>query len=121
LQVAKEQGEIMGTTALPQSVNYSQGHLETADTTGPDWARMAVGGALLTGAILLLSGKRRAGLVVSAAATALTLLDEEDTLRRWWNALPRYLDDAQQLLDQAQHTIEDLTQKRDKLRAMFNK
>ncbi len=111
----------MNATALPQPVKYPHGQLETADTKGPDWARMAVGGALLTGAILLISGNRRAGLVVSAAATAFTLLEEEEMLRKWWNSLPGYLDDAQRMLDQAQHTIEDLTQKREKLRAIFNR
>ncbi len=86
----------------------------------PDWMGMAVGGTFLAGALLLLSGKKKAGLAVSAGAMALTLLDQQESIREWWHMLPKYLDDAQRLLDQAQHTIEDLAAKRDKLRSMFN-
>jgi len=82
---------------------------------------MAVGGSFLAGGLLLLSGKKRAGLLVTAGAMALTLVDQKDTVRVWWNTLPGYLDDAQRLLDQAAHTIEDLASKRDKLRSMFNR
>jgi hypothetical protein len=35
--------------------------------------------------------------------------------------LPQYLDEAQLLLNQAQHTVDDLAAKREKLRAMLNK
>jgi len=112
----------MGVTALPHSVNYPHGHLENGkETQNPDWARVAVGGTLLAGALLTLSGKRRAGLVVTAAAAALTLLEEKETVRAWWSSLPQYLDEAQLLLNQAQHTVDDLAAKREKLRAMLNK
>ncbi len=111
----------MSTTAIPQTVHYPQGQLQTADTQSPDWIRLAVGGTLLTGALLLLSGKRRAGIVVAAAGTALTLLDEQETIRSWWQSLPQYLDDAQRLLNQAQRTVDDLADKRERLRSMFNR
>jgi len=119
----KNKGEYMGVTAFPNPASYPQGHAEIlpprqAET---DWLGMAVGGAFLVGSLLLLSGKKRAGLIVTSAAATLTLLDQQETIREWWNTLPRYLDDAQRLLDQAQETIDDLAAKRDKLRAMFNR
>jgi hypothetical protein len=82
---------------------------------------LAVGGTYLASALLLLSGKKKAGMVTAAAATALTLLSEGDTVREWWNALPQYLDDAQRLLNQAQDTIDDLVAKRETLRGIFNR
>jgi hypothetical protein len=113
----------MGVTALPHPVNYPQGHAEIMkpQSSEPDWMSLAVGGTFLASALLLLSGKTRAGLVTAAAATALTLLNEQDTVREWWNALPQYLDDAQRLLNQAQTTIDDLAVKRETLRTMFNR
>ena len=112
----------MGVTAFPQP-NYSQGHPEVLppEREKPDWLGLTVGGTFLAGALLLLSGKKRAGLVVTAAAAAVTLLDQKETVREWWNALPRYLDDAQHLLDQAQHTIDDLSAAREKVRAIVNR
>jgi hypothetical protein len=110
----------MGVTPFP---TYPQGPAEMPEPAGrnPDWVGIAVGATFLAGALLLLSGKKKAGLVVSGAALGLTVLDQQDTVKMWWNALPKYLDDAQHLLDQAQGTIDDLAAKREKLRSMFNR
>lgn len=110
----------MGVTPFPHPANVPQGEIMKAHKD-PDWMGIAVGGTLLTGALLLLSGKKKAGLAVTAGAVVLTVLDQQDTLRGWWSTLPKYLDDAQRLLDQAQNTIEDLAAKRNKLRAMFER
>jgi hypothetical protein len=113
----------MGVTTFPHQADYPKGDAEitSPQQEEPDWLGMAVGGAFLIGSLLLLSGKKRAGLVVTAGASALTLLDQQETVREWWDSLPRYLEDAQRLLDEAQHTIDDLAAKRDKLRAMFKR
>ena len=111
----------MGVTQFPQPVNLPQGEIMKPHKNEPDWVGMAVGGTFLAGALLLLSGKKKAGLAVSAGAMVLTLLDQQETIREWWHTLPKYLDDAQRMLDQAQSTIEDLASKRDKLRSMFNR
>ena len=110
----------MGVASLPQSVDYPQGHIEPhSQSHEREWMGAAVGGTLLLGSVLLLSGKRRAGLLVTAAGTALALLEEQETVRAWWNVLPQYIDNAQRLLNQAQTTIEDLSEKRDRLRSLF--
>ncbi len=117
----------MGASALSHAVNHlqgddPQGHYEkSASATEQDWVHYAVGGTLLAGALLLLTGKRRAGLVATAAAAALTLLEEQDTVRTWWHTLPRYLDDAQHMLNKAQYTVDNLVEKREQIRAMFNR
>jgi hypothetical protein len=111
----------MGVTAFPHPSNYSQAEIMKSEQQEPDWMGIAVGGSFLIGSLLLLGGKKKAGLVVTAGAMALTALDQQETIREWWNTLPGYLDDAQRLLDQAQSTIEDLAAKRDKLRSMFNR
>ncbi len=111
----------MGVTAFPHPANYPQGEIMTSEKHETDWMGIAVGGSFLVGALLLLTGKKKAGLAVTAGAMALTVLDQQETLREWWNTLPKYLDEAQHLLDQAQNTIDDLAAKRDKLRSMFNR
>ncbi len=113
----------MGVTAFPQPPNYPLGHAEVMQPQpkSADWMGIAVGGSFLVGSLLLLSGKRRAGLLVSAGAMALTVLDQQETVREWWHSLPKYLDQAQHLLDQAQQTVDDLASKREKLRGMFNR
>ncbi len=113
----------MGVTTFPHSPSYPQGTAEITRPEGgePDWMGITVGGTFLAGSLLLLSGRKKAGLLVTAGAMALSLLDQKETVREWWNTLPKYLDDAQHLLDQAQGTIDDLAAKRERLRGMFNR
>ena len=114
----------MGIASLPQSVNDPQGqmesHMETRHNEN-DWVGVAAGGSLLVGSLLLLGGKRRAGVVLTAAGTTLVMLQEQEMVRAWWQALPGFLDNAQRVLEEAQKTIDDLSSKRDKLRALFNR
>lgn len=112
----------MSATSFAPTTNYPQGHAERprVDDTH-DWMRAGVAGTLLTGSLLLLSGKRRAGLLVTTAGAALALLQEKEVLQAWWDALPGYLDDAQRMLDQAQTTIDDLTSKRDRIMSLFRR
>jgi hypothetical protein len=48
--------------------------------------------------LLLLAGERRAGMVAAASGTALALLDQQQTLHSWWNVLPGYIDQVQDVL-----------------------
>ncbi len=80
-----------------------------------DWLRIGAGGALLTGALLLLTGNRRSGLLVTVAGAALAMLQEQELVSQWWNALPGYLDGAQKMISQVQETVDDLSAKREKV------
>jgi hypothetical protein len=115
----------MGASSMsrPQSINYPQGHMENGEKSrlDPDWMRIGVGSTLLTGSLLLLTGKRKAGLLVTAAGTALAMLEHKEVVSEWWDALPGYLDHAQRLLDQAAATIDDLTEKRNKVMSLLGR
>jgi hypothetical protein len=71
--------------------------------------------------LLLLSGKRRAGMVAAASGTALAMLEQPETLRLWWNALPGYIDQAQQILGQVQDAVNEVAVKREALRRVLAK
>jgi len=86
-----------------------------------DWAKIAACGSLLTAGLLLLSGQKRAGLVMAASGTALALLDHEETLRRWWDAMPAYVDRAQGMLEQVQDVVEDIAEKGESLRRVLSR
>ena len=107
---------------VPLSPN-TQGDLESRceSRTNSDWMRIGAAGTLLTGSILLLSGKRKAGLVVSAAGAALAMIEEKELVKQWWEVLPGYLETAQRMLDQAQQTIDDLAAKRAKIMSIIGK
>lgn len=81
-----------------------------------DWVKFAAGGSLVAGACLLIAGRRRAGMVMAASGTAIALLDQQDTLRRWWGAVPRYLDQAQTMVGRVQDAVKELSEKSETVR-----
>lgn len=112
----------MGAVPFPPR-NLPQEHMETGQKScsAPDWIRLSASGALLTGAILLLTGKRRPGLLVSVAGAALAMAEERELVKQWWDALPGYLNKTQRMLDQVQETVDDLASKRDKIKSILDK
>jgi hypothetical protein len=83
--------------------------------------RLAAGGTLLAGAVLLLTGKRKAGLALTATGTALALLHEKETTLRWWAALPIFLSNAHRIIGKAEQAMDEVNARKDKLRSMFKK
>lgn len=110
----------MSAVPLP---NYPEDRTETCAESikKQDWMRIGAGSTLLTGSILLLKGKHKAGLLLTVTGTALAMLDNQEIVAEWWEAIPQYLDKAQHMIEQAQHTIDDLSAKRDKVMAIFGK
>lgn len=105
----------MLTVPRPRLAKEVQVESPAAKDEGLNWVGFAAGSALIAGGLLLLTGQRRAGMVAASAGTALALLDQQETLRAWWNILPTYLDEFQATLNSVQHTVSDVAAKRDKL------
>jgi hypothetical protein len=78
-------------------------------------ATLAAGGALVA------SGKKRAGLVTAAAGTALAMVDQQEDVRRLWNALPGYLAELQEFLGRVQTSLDDVSAQREKIQKIFRR
>jgi hypothetical protein len=101
----------MSVATFPDREHRSSRITEMPKSDSFDWVKFAACGSLLAGGLLLLTGQKRAGLVMAASGTALALLDHEDTVRQWWGALPEYVDRAQYMMEQVQDVVEDITEK----------
>ena len=106
----------MVVVPLSQPVNDFSATPEIVESETMNWVGFAAGGTLVTAGLLLLAGERRAGMVAAASGTALAMLDQQQTLHSWWNALPCYIDQVQQVLNRVQSTVEDVAAKREALR-----
>jgi hypothetical protein len=80
-----------------------------------NWVRMAAVGTLTLSGVLLMSGRKRAGLVAAVSGTALAMLDQQESMKVWWETLPVYLDEVQLMLSRAQGAVENVAVQRDKL------
>lgn len=92
---------------------------ERSDVSG-QVLRYAAAGSLVAGGALLLSGCRRSGLLAAIVGTALAMIDQQEAVRVWWNALPVYLDEAQSLLGRVQGAVDDVSAQQEKLRQVFS-
>lgn len=90
-------------------------------TASVDWVKIATCGSLVSGALLLLSGQKRAGLVMAASGTVLAMLDHEETIRLWWDALPGYVERAQFMVEQVREVVDDITEKGEAMRRVLSR
>ena len=96
-------------TSTPRSA-----HLRSTVSSLP-WTRIAAAGALIASGGLLLSGRRKAGLLTAATGASLALLDQQQTVKDWWHDLPSYIGNVQNVLHQAQETLDDVEARRQKI------
>src|ERR1039458_168765 len=111
----------MVVVPLPQPENEFTHAPRTRKSEQVNWVRIAAAGTLVAGGLLLLNGRRRAGLAVAASGTALAMLDQQELLRAWWNALPGYIDDLQGMLGKVQNTVDELSSQRERLHRILSK
>jgi hypothetical protein len=116
-----KKGEQMVVVPLTQPEREVMNERRICESEGTNWARFAAGGSLLAGGVLLLTGNRRAGLVTAAAGTALAVLDQQETVKAWWNALPGYIEQAQHVLGQVEETVAEVGAQRERLHRILTR
>ena len=111
----------MNLASFPKPENRYSRITEMAQNEPYDWAKVAACGSLVAGGLLLLTGHKRAGLVMAASGTVLALMDHEDTLKRWWEALPGYVEHAQTMFEQVRDVVEGVAEKGETLRRVLSR
>jgi hypothetical protein len=109
----------MVVVPLSKPEGNTQTKPEAAVSEATSWIGFAAGGTLVAGGLMLLAGERKAGMVAAASGTALALLDQQETLHTWWNALPGYIDQVQNVLGKVQDTVNEVAVKREELRRIL--
>jgi hypothetical protein len=121
----------MGITHIPQQVASTvqdaagtlkyQGNRILDRGWDKNWVRTVAAGSLVTGAILLATGKRKAGLAVAAAGTVFALVEDPAGVKKVWNDLPDYLESGHSLLSRFEKFVGELTAQGEKLRSVVEK
>ena len=122
----------MGISHVPQQVASSvQDAAETLQKQGgrlidsgwdsKNWVRTVAAGSLVTGAVLLATGKRKAGLAVAAAGTVFALVEDPAGVKKVWNSLPDYLENGHSMLTRFETFVGELSSQGEKLRTIVEK
>lgn len=99
----------MGIVSIPKRSFQDSPAAPGLEPETRDWVEVAAGGSLLAGGLLMLTGQRRAGLVMAMAGAALTLLGQQETVRDWWEQFPGYVDRVQNLIGRVQGSMDELS------------
>ncbi|MGC2400733.1 MAG: hypothetical protein WA510_13155 [Acidobacteriaceae bacterium] len=121
----------MGITHIPQqvasTVEDAAAQLKTQGSRLVDqgrdvnWVRTVAAGSLVTGAVLLASGRRKTGLAVAAAGTIFALVEDPEGVKKVWNNIPNYMDSGHDLLSRFEKFVGELTAQGDKFRTVVEK
>ena len=111
----------MVVVPLTQPEKHAKIQRISSAVEGTNWARLAGGAGLLAGGLLLLTGNKKAALVTAASGTALAMLDQQETVKTWWNALPGYIEKVQEVLGQVEHTVAEVSAQRERLHRILTR
>jgi hypothetical protein len=111
----------MATVPVARTNNRIIDNLRLSAAEGTNWARIASGASLLASGLLLLTGKRKAGLLSAVAGTALAILDQQATVKSFWHSMPGYIDRAQHLLGQVEETVSEVAAQRERLHRILTR
>jgi hypothetical protein len=121
----------MGITHIPQQVASAakdaadtvkyQGNRLLDQDLDKNWVRTVAAGTLVTGAVLLASGKRKTGLAMAAAGTIFALVEDPEGVKKVWNNIPDYLDRGHTMLSRFEKFVGELTAQGEKLRTVVEK
>jgi hypothetical protein len=121
----------MGITHIPQQVASTvQGAADSLKQQGnrlldndwdKNWVRTVAAGSLVTGAVLLATGRRKAGLAVAAAGTVFALLEDPQGVKKVWNSIPDYLESGHTFLSRFEKFVGELTVQGEKFRSVVEK
>jgi hypothetical protein len=111
----------MVVVPLATGTSDSEGALPADGVDSTNWIRIAAAATLAASGALLVTGNRRAGLLTAVTGATLALLDQQEAVCAWWDALPGYLQEIEEMLERAQNAVVDLSAQGQKLRQALGK
>ena len=85
------------------------------------WTRTLAAGTLITSAILLVLGRRKAAIAVAAAGGAVALLEDPDGVRKFWNDIPDYVKSGQKMLGRFEGLVEQVAEQGGQLKDVLRR
>jgi hypothetical protein len=107
----------MSLTSIPKQI---EARLPNSVRSVP-WTRSLAAGTLLTSAILLVLGRRKAALAVAAAGGAVALIEDPDGVRKFWNEIPNYVQAGQRMLARFEGVIEQVAEQGESLKDVLKR
>jgi hypothetical protein len=85
------------------------------------WTRSLAAGTLLASAVLLVLGKRKSALAAAAAGGAVALIEDPESVRRFWDDIPNYVQAGQKMLGRLEGLIEQVVEQGGQVKEMLKR
>ncbi len=85
------------------------------------WTRALAAGALVTGAALLLAGRKKGALIAAGLGAAAVLAEDPQAVREMWRRTPEYLSDGHALLERLEDVVENLTEQSNRVQQLLRR
>jgi hypothetical protein len=106
MEILQRERRTMSLSTFPKQI---EAKLPSGVRSVP-WTRSLAAGTLITSAVLLVLGKRKAALAVAAAGGAVALIEDPDGVRKFWNEIPDYVKAGQKMLGRFEGLIEQVAE-----------
>lgn len=85
------------------------------------WLRAVAAGSLVSGAVLLLTGRRKAALTVSGLGAAVILAEDPEGIKELWHNVPDYLQDGHELLGRLEGVLDGISEQSSRVRQLVRR
>jgi hypothetical protein len=116
--------EILPMRKRPMSLSSFPKQIEAklpSSVSSVPWTRSVAAGTLLTSAVLLALGKRKTALAVAAAGGAVALIEDPESVRKFWDDIPNYVQAGQKLLGRLEGLVEQAAEQGGQFREMLRR
>jgi hypothetical protein len=106
MEILQRERRTMSLSTFPKQIEAKL----SSNVNSVPWTRSLAAGTLVTSAVLLVLGKRKAALAVAAAGGAVALIEDPDGVRKFWNEIPDYVKAGQKMLGRFEGLIEQVAE-----------
>ena len=86
-----------------------------------DWKKTLIYGSFAAGAVLFLTGRRSAGLIVAGVGVATLATEYPDKFEELWHRMPDYVDRGGRLINAAASVMERIAESRGAYRSLYTR
>jgi hypothetical protein len=114
----------MAIVQIPQQVTSSaqglKNRVQQIRANDKCWTRTVAVSSLITGALLLARGRRKAGIAVTTLGAACALLEDPKDLTALWHSFPGYIDSGRRIISRFESLLEELSTQGSKIRSFLD-
>jgi hypothetical protein len=86
-----------------------------------DWKKTLIYGSFAAGAVLFLTGRRSAGLIVAGVGVATLAAEYPEKFEELWRRMPEYVDRGSRVINAAAGVLERVAESRGGYRSLYTR